>query len=223
MKKKVLAIWVMAVLLTGCGSTAPAAESNGSAEENSAAAESSSQDESSEYRSIWGFEFPVPEGMTRLPYDYRYPYSFWKNDDENVPVYYAGEFYTSSYQDPSYTLEQLPDAVLETVEASIYGVYKSNTQKYSTAPDRSKYIIESTTEGEYLGFPALHEKGYLTTYEGIKVNYIFHYAYVDYPAIKEYHVPTFFFIFSDSDKQEALDLMDEYSDFVLKNSKFYDD
>lgn len=210
MNKKVFAFCMAALLLTGCGSTAP----------DSTAEESSAADESSEYHSIWGFDFPVPENMTRLPYSYKYPYSFWKNNDENVPVYYSCEFYTSSYQDPSYTLEQLPEAVLETVEASLYGVYKTNTQKYSAQADRSRYTIESKTESEFLGFPALQERGYLTTYDGIKINYIFHYAYVDYPKIKEYHVPTFFFIFTDSDEKAALDLMDQYADFVIKESKF---
>ena len=66
----------------------------------------------------------------------------------------------------------------------------------------------------------MQERGYLTTYDGIKVNYIFHYAYVDYPKIDEYHVPTFFFIFTASDDKAALDLMDEYADFAINESKF---
>lgn len=213
MNKKVFAFCMAALLLTGCGSTAPAAGS-------STAEESNSEEDSYVYHSIWGFDFPVPENMTELPYNYTHPYNCWKNNDENVPVYYSYDFYTSSYQDPSYTLEQLPDAVLETVESTLYGAYESNTQKYSVNPDRSKYVIESKTEAEFLGFPALQERGYLTTYEGIKVNYIFHYAYVDYPKIDEYHVPTFFFIFTASDDKAALDLMDEYADFAINESKF---
>jgi len=223
--KKFVSVFVLAtVLLTGCGNAAGTAvgtaESSAPASETAKQSEDPKEDKASseqEFHDWWGIEMPVPQGMELFERLLKSDMYCWIGGTESDPVYYAMEFsYEDEYLDESkgHTLADLPEALLWVTDDFLYRMCDSNTNK-----DFSKVAVDSSTEEQFLGFPALCQTGTFTTYEDAKIHYKAYYAYLDYPRNNRKHVPSVWFAFTQSDDKDALKLMNEAADAPLPQAR----
>lgn len=236
MKKHVSIFVLAALLLTGCGNTAGTADSSTSAADASSSAESASEQadsvaeaEPSEdkaeqdvtYFDWAGIDMPIQPEMHRdkgnsivrtfhnIPID---------TVIEN-PVYFAmNSIYPEPGDDgeyPTYTPEELPELLEITFHRSINHYYPSDEVF-------SKKTVESTLKGEFMGEPAVGEKGTVVTSEDTKLNYVVYYAFVDMPGLYlESKVPMLWIAFTPSDDKEALELMERAAEAPLKQAKLH--
>ena len=236
MKKYASLLILTALLLTGCGSTAGTAETSSSAADTSSSAESSSEQadsvaetESSEdkaeqdatYFNWADIDMPIQPEMHRdkgnslvrafhnIPID---------TVIEN-PVYFAmDDLYPEPDDDgnyPTYTPEELPEILEKNLHHCI-SLY------YSSGVESSKKNVESTLKGEFMGEPAVGEKGTIITSKGTKLNYVAYYAFVDMPGLYlESKVPMLWIAFTPSDDKEALELMERAAEAPLKQAKLH--
>lgn len=232
MKKYVSALVLTALLLTGCGNTAgTATSSTSSADQSSEAVPASAESEQisesqavestaeDAYYDFYGIDFPIPSDMSEFSKASGRNLRCWVGGAEGNEVYYAMDVYLDSeYQDASkgHSIEELPDLVLTRIDDQLYTALGSGT---NGKPERK--AVDLQTEEEFMGVPALCEKGTITTSEELKVNYVVHYAYVDFPASNREHCPTFWLAFTASDDKDALDLMNKAAEAPLTQAKLH--
>ena len=219
--KKSVSVFVMAtLLLTGCGNAAGTAESSAPASDAVKQSDDSKESKASskqEFHDWWGIEMPIPQGMELSQQTLKSDLYCWIGGSESDPVYYAMNFsYDDEYLDESkgHTLEDLPEALLWVTDDFLNRMCDSNTNK-----DFSKVAVDSSTEEQFLGFPALCQTGTFTTYEDAKIHYKAYYAYLDYPKNNSKHVPSVWFAFTQSDDKDALKLMNEAADAPLTQAR----
>lgn len=227
MKKIVSVLAVTSLLLTGCGAAAGTAESSSSAanaaspKDSASVAESNSEPEKNEpasdrnYYDWIGYDIPIPGGMQRNSEARKVSLTMYTGGTEDDPVYFAiDNVYDEDYrnQTEGRQLSDLPDAVWGTMNKYIALNYKSYE-------DSTKKTVESQTETKFMDFPALCERGTFTLADGQKINFVSYYTYADFPEEGSTQVPSFWFAFTPSDDQKAIEMMNQAADDVLTDSK----
>ena len=237
MKKSLFAICMAGIMLTGCGNTAGTADSSTSAADASSSAESASEQADSvaeaqpsedkaeqdvTYFDWAGIDMPIQPEMHRdkgnsivrtfhnIPID---------TVIEN-PVYFAmNSIYPEPGDDgeyPTYTPEELPELLEITFHRSINHYYSSDEVF-------SKKTVESTLKGEFMGEPAVGEKGTVIAVDDTKLNYVVYYVFADMPDLYlESKVPMLWIAFTPSDDKEALELMERAAEAPLKQAKLHE-
>lgn len=224
MKKAVWVVTLAALLLTGCGSTAslagsssPDAESSSQAaaeqKEDSEPAESSETDEEAELYDWNGIDMPIPAGMEEHVRSRMKWLSCWFNGKDEEAVYYT--FASAFYMDPK-TVEEIPEKSIETMDKYFYAVFESDT-----LGNYSKVTADETSEEEFLGSPALCVKGTVTLNDKTKLNYIAHYAFLDFSESGDMNTPSFWMSFTPSDSKDALDRMEKAAALPLTQAKLH--
>lgn len=232
MKKYVSALVLTALLLTGCGNTAgtatsstPSADQSSEAVPVSAESEQISESQEAEasaedtFYDLDGIDFPVPAGMEKYSKAEGKNLRSWVGGSDDAAVYYSLDVrINAEYQDEAngHTVAELPEIMLDRLDKHLYVALDS-----STDGEIERKVVESQTEEEFMGVPALCEKGVITTYEDLKVNYIAHYAYLDFSEGNEMHTPTFWIAFTASDDKDALDLMNKAAEAPLTQAKLH--
>lgn len=238
MKKSLFAICMAAIMLTGCGNAATSGESTANTSSKADTASSAVSDDESKddvtdsqgddtFYDLYGIDFPVPGEMSEFMKASGRNLRCWcttyePNDYHPLDyTYYALDVYIDDeYQDVSkgHTLEELPDLMLTSIDDQLYTALESSTNGKA-----ERKTVESQTEEEFMGVPALCEKGTITTYEDLKVNYIVHYAYIDnFTSSGREHCPTFWLAFTASDDKDAIDLMNKAADLPLTKAKLHE-
>lgn len=231
MKKSLFAICIAAIMLTGCGNAATSGESTADTSSkaetaSSAVSDDESKDEESDsqgdetFCDLDGIDFPIPSGMEKVSKAEGKGKRTWSGNANDATVYYAIDVrINDEYQNEEngYTVADLPNIMLSRIDDHLYLTLGSNTDG-----DAERKTVESQTEEEFMGVPALCEKGFITTYEDVKVNYIAHYAYLDFSEGNEMHTPTCWFVFTTSDDKDAIDLMNKAADLPLTKAKLHE-
>lgn len=96
--------------------------------------------------------------------------------------------------------------------------------KQDTNGEFSKVAVDSSTEVEFLGFPALCRKGTFNCYGDITIYYKAYYAYLDFPNFEDEgkHVPSFWLAYTTSNDIDALYLMEKAADLPLTKAKLHE-
>lgn len=230
MKNYVSALVLTALLLTGCGSIAPAAEDSNSAagsssEAATAAAESKQSEDNTvaeaaaatqEFYDYYGIDMPIPSGMQENSSISRSGLHCWSGGTESSTVYLVYDLSSNDeYQNPAngHTLDELPESFLWLWDKYLYKMYESNAND-----DFTNISINEKTETEFMGVPVLRESGVITTYNDTKINYAAYYAYANFPSLAE-HVPAIWFACTTSDDKDAIELMNSAVDAPLTQAK----
>ncbi|MBR3422516.1 MAG: hypothetical protein IKG98_10725 [Ruminococcus sp.] len=239
MKKGIFAICMAAVMLTGCGSTAGSSESSkndalattaaaqqeteAKQEENTQETESSVSLEVGEYHNWNGIDMPFPKGWEVDDIIDRTGMICLTGGSESAPVYYGMDFdFDEKLQDVSqgHTLDELPEELLFTMQPFMHRKCKQDTNG-----DFSKVAVDSSTEVEFLGFPALCRTGTFNCYGDITIYYKAYYAYLDFPDFGDEgkHVPSFWLAYTTSNDIDALYLMEKAADLPLTKAKLHEE
>ena len=227
MKKQVSAICLAALLLTGCGgaagtagsSTPDAAQSSQAVaeqaeqKEESKAAESSEAAEELEYYDWTGIDMPIPAGMEKQSRASMKNLRCWTDDKGAEAVYYA--FTTDFYIAPD-SLDVIPEQTMKCMDEYFYVVFESDT-----SADYSKMTADETSDEDFLGFPTRRIKGTVTLDNGTKLNYIAHYAFMDFWESERTHKPSFWIAYTASDSKDALDRMEQAAALPLTQAKLH--
>lgn len=223
MKKYVLAFILTSLLLTGCGSAAGTAESSTPAtgqlsetaesksEEMTQEAEKADSLEKLEYYNWNGIDMPIPAGMEEHVRSRKKNLRCWFGTTKEEKVYYM---FSSDYYTAGETVDQLPERLLNRMDDHFYAVFESNTLN-----DFSKVKIDESSEEEFLGFQTLAAKGTASLNDGTTVNFIAHYAYLDFSESGDTHAPSFWMSFTSSDSKDALDRMEKAAALPLTQAK----
>ena len=222
MNKKVFAFCMAALLLTGCGSTAPAAGNSTVADQASQAAETKSEktpekeekadsSEEFEYYDWDGIVMPIPAGMEEHVRSRMANLRCWCDGKDEEAVYYA---FSSDFYIAPETLDELPEKIIKTCDNYFYYVFDSDT-----LGDYSKVTSDETSDEDFIGFPARRIKGTVTLNNGTKLNYIAHYAFLDFSGSGDKNTPSFWMSFTSSDSKDALDRMEKAAALPLTQAK----
>ena len=229
MKKQVSAICLAALLLTGCGgaagtvgsSTPDAAQSSQAVaeqaeqKEESKAAESSEAAEEAEVYDWDGIDMPIPAGMEEESLASMRHLRCWTDKKHKAPEQIYYEFASDFYIAPE-TLDEMPEKMIKTLDKYFYAVFDSDTLE-----NYSKFTEDETSDEDFLGFPARRIKGTVTLNDGTKLNYIAHYAFLDFPGDGDKNTPSFWMAYTSSDSKDALDRMEKAAALPLTQAKLH--
>lgn len=231
MKKKVLAICMTALLLTGCGSTAastsendtagkPAASAAKEQETEAATADAAAkEDEEMEYLECAGIDIPRPAGVrfaftgdNHMTQSHSWHHSTRENVETVVFYYYNGSEPMSGEEvcyGFDWTLEEALSKSLETLDHELKTAYDSFQN------DPENFIIDKKEDIDLLGNPGTRGTGTYTLKSGKKINFIFNNVLV----MEQSRV--WWLVYTESNEQSELDEMLYYADLPLKYAKYY--
>jgi len=240
MKKRIFAICMAAVMLTGCGSTAagtPDAGASGSPGSPAAAGKKDEkidrENEQLDYNNGWtDVELPYPARLKRCPYGLTgvlatntvTDFEGDEYDEENTVFYIFEEDFSDETEELPGLDQMLEETFIEDVSDWFYRAFDSVADEFST------YTIESKEEKEILGYKALRASGTIQTKNGPALDedsYIVHFtsyysifknAYSD----KEEYLPVMWMAFTLSNDEEVLDDMNYIADLALTKAKPYE-
>lgn len=238
MNKKVFAFCMAALLLTGCGSTAPAAENSTPAAESVSQAESAAEKESEKAENIpedeeivydtnrkGGVDIPR---LKRLYYALTGESGIYVNNmtinpdcvDLDSLVFYeiGGEFSATEFADywgKPVTTESLFERRIDQMEYRLSRIYG-----HSIGNDLSKFTFEKEEEEEILGFKAIRSTGTIRIKKDDNaertIHFIHHLAFINNDMVTDW------MSFTSSDNQEQLDEMQYLADLPLTKAKLHE-
>lgn len=234
MNKKVFAFCMAALLLTGCGSTAPAAGSSTAAESSSSAApakeESAGKEEKSEgaqdeivteFMEWRGYDMPIPPGMEIFDKARRLGYQCcWNHDTDNsVFLTFLQEYRAPETDKPGgYTLDDLPEVMVKEESRHLGQMLLS-----SINDDFSRVTIDSKSESQMLDYPLLRAEGTMNSILNDNINYIAYYGFLGDGGTDKMVIPSCWIAYTCSDSQDALDQMKQAAELPLTYAKLHEE
>ncbi|MBO4877089.1 MAG: hypothetical protein J5501_03680 [Ruminococcus sp.] len=239
MKKRICLICLAAVMLTGCGSTAPQNNTSDNAAGNSAGADAQGspadekKDENAEEEIVYRdrtdihLSIPRPASLKQKPYTNDIVYvteTLWDEDfvngkrvyDKNEVVFFQDLLFYNKDNIECKLDTLLEDQFLKKIDNALYDYYEKNA-----CEDISRYTIDENTEEDLAGTPARRisgtiKTGYDSDGEYLDVHFIAHLC------IPETNHPFMTFTCTASNNKDKLDTMTHIADMIITKVKKYE-
>lgn len=233
MNKKVFAFYMAALLLTGCGSTAPAAENHVSGDAVSSAdsvkKESADKEEKSdgaqdvevtEYINWNGYDMPIPPGMEIFDKARRLGLKGCWNENTEATVFYTllqEKEAPESDKPGGYTLDDLPEVMLMKTHSMLSDMINGINR------DFSRITIDSKSEAKLWDFPLLRAEGTMHSISDDNIKFIAYYGFLDNDSNDRKHIPSCWIAYTCSDSKEALEQMKQAAELPLTYAKLHEE
>lgn len=231
MKKTILAFFLSALLLTGCGTAGGTAESStpaaGASSADSSKKESAGNAEKSEgtqeaevteYMNWNGYDMPVPPGMEIFDKARRLGFQCcWNHDTENIVFYTLLQEYRAPESDKpgGYVLDDLPELMVNVEEKLLNDLLRGINS------DFSRVTIDSRSEAKLWDYPLLRAEGTMHSISDDNIRYIAYYGFLDNGSNDEKQIPSCWIAYTCSDSKEALELMKKAAELPLEEARLH--